>query len=75
MGIAYYNEGTAWLSTARAVECDVNSLNEQNSLYNLVISWWRLSQYGLYRLGDTRATSRLYKRMWHSNVEQVFKIF
>jgi len=35
--VLYCNRGTAWLSTARAVECGVKSLNEQNSPYSLTI--------------------------------------
>jgi len=48
--------GTAWLSSVRALEWDVKSSYEQNPHFNYFNWGLKSSQYGLYRLGDTRAT-------------------
>jgi hypothetical protein len=53
----YYNRwgsGTAWLSTARVVECSIELLNGHDPIY--ITIWCTSSQYGLNQLGDTRAT-------------------
>lgn len=49
--------GTAWLSTARAAGFGVKSSNERNPRWGLFApTRCTSSQYGLLRLGDTRAT-------------------